>query len=172
MSETNRSHAPRAFNGTARTVARRRAMLRRASESLASLFSIENAWDRLTLLYIQQRSTDEESQHPAESRRPLLESAVLVMIIGNIRHKRVRQLYHQDDRRGFMPHVAEKIVKMMGYLQDMDGVDELQHPPSWRAHQLTGNRKGTWSLQVTGNWRLTFDVVDDEIVNVDLEDYH
>jgi proteic killer suppression protein len=42
----------------------------------------------------------------------------------------------------------------------------------WKAHQLTGDRKGVWSLHVTRNWRLTFEVKGDEIVDVNYEDYH
>ena len=37
---------------------------------------------------------------------------------------------------------------------------------------LTGDRKGTWSLHVTRNWRMTFQVEDDQIIDVNLEDYH
>ncbi len=45
--------------------------------------------------------------------------------------------------------------------------------PSWKAHQLTGDRKGTWSLQVTRNWRITFriDQAEGEILDLDYEDY-
>jgi plasmid maintenance system killer protein len=32
--------------------------------------------------------------------------------------------------------------------------------------------QGTWSLHVTRNWWLTFRIEDDEIINVNLEDYH
>ncbi len=48
------------------------------------------------------------------------------------------------------------------------------HSRLWRAHALTGDRKGTWSLSVTRNRRLTFwvDTVEDEICDVNLEDYH
>ena len=35
-----------------------------------------------------------------------------------------------------------------------------------------GDRKGTWSLSVTRNWRLTFGIGDDEIIDLNLEDYH
>jgi proteic killer suppression protein len=42
----------------------------------------------------------------------------------------------------------------------------------WKAHQLTGDRKGVWSLNVTRNWRLTFQIKDGEILDVDYEDYH
>jgi toxin HigB-1 len=43
-----------------------------------------------------------------------------------------------------------------------------------KAHQLTGNRKGTWSLTVTRNWRITFriDQHEGEIFDLDYEDYH
>jgi hypothetical protein len=45
---------------------------------------------------------------------------------------------------------------------------------SWKAHRLTGDRKGTWSLSVTANLRLTFriDASVREIREVNLEDYH
>jgi toxin HigB-1 len=46
--------------------------------------------------------------------------------------------------------------------------------PAWKAHQMTGNRKGSWSLSVTKNWRITFkiDRKEPEIVDLNLEDYH
>jgi proteic killer suppression protein len=40
------------------------------------------------------------------------------------------------------------------------------------AHQLSGNRKGVWSLHVTRNWRLTFRIENGEILDVNFEDYH
>jgi proteic killer suppression protein len=50
----------------------------------------------------------------------------------------------------------------------------LRALPAWKVHTLTGNRKGTWSLTVTRNRRLTFriDVTKQEIYDVNLEDYH
>jgi proteic killer suppression protein len=41
-------------------------------------------------------------------------------------------------------------------------------------HTLTGDRKGTWSLSVTRNRRLTFriDTAENEICDLNLEDYH
>ncbi len=43
-----------------------------------------------------------------------------------------------------------------------------------KVHTLTGDRKGTWSLSVTRNRRLTFsiDIGEREIYEVNLEDYH
>ena len=45
-------------------------------------------------------------------------------------------------------------------------------PPGWRIHQLTGNRAETWSISVSGNWRITFAFEGEDATQVDLEDYH
>lgn len=52
--------------------------------------------------------------------------------------------------------------------------EELRTVPSWKAHPLTGDRKGAWSLFVTKNWRITFriDQTEIEIIDLDYEDYH
>jgi proteic killer suppression protein len=53
--------------------------------------------------------------------------------------------------------------------QDLDGLRGL---PGWRLHRLAGDRAGTWSISVSGNWRITFELIDDEIHRLNLEDYH
>jgi len=56
----------------------------------------------------------------------------------------------------------------------MGAEDELRTLPVWKPHQLTGDRKGTWALHVTKNWRITF-MIDDgatEIIDLDYDDYH
>ncbi len=63
---------------------------------------------------------------------------------------------------------------MPAFLQDMENVEELHSIPLWKAHQMKGDRKGTWSLYVTRNWRLTFliDTEEHEICDLDYEDDH
>lgn len=39
-------------------------------------------------------------------------------------------------------------------------------------HPLTGKRQGTWAVSVSGNWRVTFAFVGNDVDNVDYEDYH
>jgi toxin HigB-1 len=96
------------------------------------------------------------------------------MLIRNVRHKGLRRFIEQDDASGLQPAVVEKLRNMLSFLQDMDAEQELHDLQSWKAHQLTGDRKGVWSLFVTKNWRLTFRIDAREIVIIDLdyEDYH
>lgn len=61
---------------------------------------------------------------------------------------------------------------MFAVLDRMKDVSELSAWPLWRVHTLTGDRRGTWSLHVTRNRRLTFRVEGDELLDVNIEDYH
>jgi proteic killer suppression protein len=92
--------------------------------------------------------------------------------IRNFLHKGLKQLYESDDAKGVPPGNADKLRKMLAYLDDMEEAGELRLLSSWKPHLLTGARKGTWSLHVSRNWRLTFRVAGEEIHDVNLEDYH
>jgi proteic killer suppression protein len=96
------------------------------------------------------------------------------MVIQNIIHKGLRQLILADDSSGIPTVVAEKIRCMVSFLQDMNDIEEIKAIPSWKAHQLIGQRYGTWSLTVTKNWRLTFKVdhSNQHILDLNYEDYH
>ena len=80
----------------------------------------------------------------------------------------------QNDVSGLPPSVVEKVRNILTFLQEMEDAQELRDVPSWNAHQLTGDRKGSWSLTVTRNWRITFriDQTEGEIIDLDHEDYH
>ncbi len=96
------------------------------------------------------------------------------MRIRNVAHKGLRRFIEDDDAAGLQPAVVPKLRRMISFLQDMEREEELRSVPAWKAHQLTGDRKGTWSLFVTKNWRLTFrvDQSEVEIIDLDCEDYH
>lgn len=96
------------------------------------------------------------------------------MRIRSVKHKGLRRLVQDDDTAGLQAAAVDKIRKMIAFVQDMERVDELRAIPTWKAHQLTAGRKGTWSLFVTKNWRLTFriDEAESEIVDLNFEDYH
>jgi toxin HigB-1 len=94
--------------------------------------------------------------------------------IRNFVHKGLKKLYEDDVAKSVPPDAADKLRKMLAFLDDMEDPEELRALPSWKVHTLTGDRKGTWSLSVTANRRLTFriDTGDREIHDVNLEDYH
>jgi len=80
----------------------------------------------------------------------------------------------EDIAKGVPPDSADKLRKIMAFLDDMQGPEELRSLPTWKAHILSGDRRGFWSLIVTRNRRLTFriDEAEHEVCDLNLEDYH
>ena len=96
------------------------------------------------------------------------------MKIRNLAHKGLQRFYTEDSAKGVPSDTVDKLRKMFVYLDNMEDPEELRTLAVWKVHTLTGDRKGTWSLSVTRNRRLTFriDTTEREICDVNLEDYH
>jgi len=94
--------------------------------------------------------------------------------IRSFAHKGLKALYADNIAQGVPPDSVDKFRKMLALLDDMQDPEELRSLPVWKVHTLVGDRKGTWSLSVTRNRRLTFSIDSGgrEIYDVDLEDYH
>ena len=89
-------------------------------------------------------------------------------------HRGLARLYSDDSTKGVPPGDIDKLRKMLTYLDNIEAPEELRALASWKAHQLTGDRRGAWSLSVTRNRRLTFriDAPEGEFCDVNLEGYH
>ena len=95
------------------------------------------------------------------------------MEIRSVRHKGLRRLILRDDAAGLPRGSVAKIAGILSFLQDAPGIDALKSVSTWRVHQMTGDRKGTWSLTVTRNWRITFRIdAEGAVTELDFEDYH
>ena len=44
--------------------------------------------------------------------------------------------------------------------------------PGLHLHQLKGDRQGMWAVSVSGNWRVTFVFIGQNVDEVDYEDYY
>ena len=97
---------------------------------------------------------------------------VVYMDIRSVRHRGLRRFIEDNDARGIRSDLVERVRKIVAVLIVARDMSEVRGPPGWRMHQLSGDRAGTWSIAVSGNWRITFEVVDNEIEHLDLEDYH
>ena len=91
---------------------------------------------------------------------------VLLVIGGGIAAYKSLDLIRRLRERGAS---VRRILTALLSAQDIEG---LQGPPGWRIHQLTGDRAGTWSISVSGNWRLTFKIDDETVTELNLEDSH
>lgn len=92
-------------------------------------------------------------------------------MIQTFKHKRLQTLFERGDARGISADLAARLLRRLDVLNAATIVTDL-NLPGYRLHQLKGNRSGTWSITVSGNWRLTFSFRDGSAYDIDLEDYH
>ena len=86
-------------------------------------------------------------------------------------HKGLRRFYERGDARGLNAAHVARVRRLLTALQDANSPQDMALP-GCRLHQLTGDRRGQWSVRVSGNWRIVFRFVDGVAVDVDLIDYH
>ena len=94
------------------------------------------------------------------------------MNVRTVRHKGLRQMVQENDLKAIRPDMVSRLRNILSALLSAESMVDLNGPPGWRVHQLTGHRAGTWSISVTGNWRLTFLLDGLDLCDMDLEDYH
>jgi proteic killer suppression protein len=92
-------------------------------------------------------------------------------MIKGFRHKGLRLLFESGSKKGVPSKLAEKIVRRLDALDAAVHILDL-HLPGFDLHELKGDRKGTWSIGLTGNWRITFRFKAGDAFDVNLEDYH
>ena len=92
-------------------------------------------------------------------------------MIRRVRHRGLRRLYADDDRRGLNPEHVEKIARVPARLDVAVRPEDLDLP-GFRLHPLTGDLAGYWSITVRANWRIIFRFEEENVTDVDLLDYH
>jgi len=95
-------------------------------------------------------------------------------MIAHFCHKGLRQLHEDGNAKGVSSAMVDKLRKLLFAIETAETLDQLGRFPGWKLHPLKGDRKGSWSLTVTGNWRLIFhyDEQTNAASDIDLIDYH
>ena len=92
------------------------------------------------------------------------------MII-QFRHKGLKKLYEEDSHQGVQAAHAARLRDILSNLDIAEEPDDM-NLAGYRLHELSGERKGTWSVRVSRNWRVTFCFEGEDVTDVNYEDYH
>ena len=88
-----------------------------------------------------------------------------------IAHKGLLAFFARGDAWRIPASLALRIRRI---LSDLDAAVQPRdmNLPGYRLHRLSGDRRGQWSVRVSGNWRIVFRFENGEPVDVTLVDYH
>ncbi len=92
-------------------------------------------------------------------------------MIKSFKNKGLRDLFETANKKGINPEHASKLERILDRLNACVRPSDMDLP-GYKLHQLSGEEKGTWSVWVNGNWRVTFKFEGEDAVVVDYKDYH
>lgn len=93
------------------------------------------------------------------------------MAILRFRHKGLERFFLRGITAGIQVKHANKLRLILGRLNAAAEPRDMALP-GLRLHLLKGGRKGTWAVDVSGNWRVSFRFTGPDVEDVDYEDYH
>jgi proteic killer suppression protein len=92
-------------------------------------------------------------------------------MIRSFKHKGLERFFKKGDHKGIIAKTEVRIERMLDRLDAVARLEDM-NIPGYKFHPLTGGRKGSYAVTVTGNWRITFRFDGEDAIDVNLEDYH
>ena len=92
-------------------------------------------------------------------------------MIKSFKHRGLARFFAAGNFKGIPARSADRIERMLDVL-DACATPTDMALPGFKYHELKGDRKGTYSVTVTANVRMTFSFKGEDATDVDLEDYH
>lgn len=92
-------------------------------------------------------------------------------MIRNFKHKGLKQLFEKGTKSGVNSQHVKRLKMILALLETSESIEDMDLPGLY-LHQLKGKRKDTWSLKVSGNWRVTFKLEKGDAIDINYEDYH
>lgn len=92
-------------------------------------------------------------------------------MIKSFKHKGLEKFFLRGVKSGIQVKHADRIRLILGRLHASTSAEDMDLPGLF-LHGLSGKRSKTWSVRVSGNWRITFKFVGKDAEVVNYEDYH
>lgn len=92
-------------------------------------------------------------------------------MVQNFKHRGLERFFTRGTASGINAQHARRIRLILGRLNASTSPRDMDLPGLF-LHRLRGNRKGTWSVRVSGNWRIIFCFDGPDAIEVNYEDYH
>lgn len=93
------------------------------------------------------------------------------MAILKFRHKGLERFFVYGTTAGINAKHASRLRLILGRLNVASEPRDMALP-GLELHPLKGDRKDSWAVKVSGNWRVTFLFSGSDVEDVDYEDYH
>lgn len=92
-------------------------------------------------------------------------------MIKSFRHKGLKRFYETGSVAGVQSSHNNRLRMILTALDTSLEIGDMDIP-GFKLHPLKGQKKGRWSVSVSGSWRITFEFREGNAYVIDYEDYH
>ena len=92
-------------------------------------------------------------------------------MIKTFKCKNTENLFDDDDVKKFQG-VSKAARLKLEILNAAVSLNNLRVPPGNRLEQLKGDRKGQHSIRINNQWRICFTWKEENVIDVEIVDYH
>ena len=93
-------------------------------------------------------------------------------MIRSLEDRESRRIWNGLRSRKLPPDIQPTARRKLRQLDAAERLDEMSVPRGNRLEELKGDRKGTYSIRINDQWRITFRWRDGDAHDVRIEDYH
>lgn len=86
--------------------------------------------------------------------------------------RETERIWLRERSRKLPSDIQQVARRKLRQLDGADRLDDMRAPPGNRLEELKGDRKGTYSVRINDQWRITFRWSDGGADDVRIEDYH
>ena len=94
------------------------------------------------------------------------------MAIKSFVHKGLKKLYYDDVKSGVNSNHVVKLTDIMDLMSSSHHPADLKAIYGDKFSAKKGSGEGVYSIEVNGNWRVTFQIESDGAIFLDYVDYH
>lgn len=93
-------------------------------------------------------------------------------MIKSFRDRDTERVFNRQRVKRFSLSVQKVAQRKLDLIEAAEVIDDLRIPPGNRLEKLSGDRKGQYSIRVNNQWRICFQWLSGQAVDVEIVDYH
>lgn len=96
---------------------------------------------------------------------------IFSLMIKSFKHKGLQKFFETGSTAGIQAAHKQKLRIRLAALDTAIVIQDIDLP-GFRLHPLKGKMQGLWAIDVSKNWRITFEFRDGDVYIINYEDYH
>lgn len=93
-------------------------------------------------------------------------------MIKNFNDKQLENCWRKGNCKGIRQDLIRRMLMKLDSMDAANTLADLRNPPSNHLHSLKGEYEGYWAISINGSWRLIFKLINNDIYEIMLIQYH